>query len=467
MAKVENLNIRYRNLLENHLQNQIDASIKWLCDIETKIFSFTETKYQQDVFESLEDEWDSILSAKYQSIEILLVKIYSMGKSKAYTYMGQHSNFTEADKLALAFARNYNIGLIRNLDNDVRNQIKNKIIVGFLAGEHPNNIAPELSKVIEECLDESAFSPKQKASMFAKIAFDGVQNTGILQSYVNEGYVEVQMIAAEDNKVCDVCNRCAFEFNEYDSVIYNNGRKEKIHNISKLIREDKFLLFSPACRCIYLPIGESKGEPPENPLIVNLIFDRAPIFLNDFHDNSDTFDVLPYEKLTEEKFPGDLPILLKEGSLKFDEKIQNAKWEYMYMANLTTSTLGEIFTNHGSDNVTPKADFEISVGDELIAVHNHRSHMPFNTDDFELIFENQRIYVKYLVVHTPTDIFICELDSVALPNKDIILDELANCYGAPIIERGIEDYITANNVWENFKFNKLLNKYMSFRRIRK
>ena len=93
--------------------------------------------------------------------------------------------------------------------------------------------------------------------------------------------------------------------------------------------------------------------------------------------------------------------------------------------------------------------------------------MPFNTDDFELIFENQRIYVKYLVVHTSTDIFICELDSAALPNKDIILDELANCYGAPIIERGVEDYITANNVWENFKSNKLLNKYMSFRRIKK
>ena len=32
---------------------------------------------------------------------------------------------------------------------------------------------------------------------------------------------------------------------------------------------------------------------------------------------------------------------------------------------------------------------------------------------------------KYLVVHTPTDIFICEWGLAALPNKDIIIDELA------------------------------------------
>ncbi len=34
-------------------------------------------------------------------------------------------------------------------------------------------------------------------------------------------------------------------------------------------------------------------------------------------------------------------------------------------------------------------------------------------------------------------------------------------------DEGSENYNAANNIWDNYKSNKLLNKYMSFRRIKK
>ena len=60
--------IRYYNLLENHIKNQIDAGIRWLESEEARDFFFGESQYQREVFKALEDEWDEILSAKYPSV---------------------------------------------------------------------------------------------------------------------------------------------------------------------------------------------------------------------------------------------------------------------------------------------------------------------------------------------------------------------------------------------------------------
>ena len=129
--------------------------------------------------------------------------------------------------------------------------------------------------------------------------------------------------------------------------------------------------------------------------------------------------------------------------------------------------MGKIFTDKKPNKVNPRTNIKITYGDELIATHNHRSHIPFNREDFKLIFKHDNVYVKYLIVHTPTDVFISELDFLASYHCDEILKEINNCYGEGLSEVGSENYDAANKVWDKYKTNKLLNKYMSFRRIRK
>lgn len=250
--------IRYYNLLENHIKNQIDASIRWLESDQARAYFFGETEYQQEVFHALEDEWDSILEGKYPSVEALLSEVYRRGKSKGYADMRSRIRYTEADKLALDFALNYNFGLIQIYDDDVRNQIKNKITEAVVAGEHPYTVVPKILSVAEEKLEESNFTPKQRATMIARTEISRVQNTGILQSYVNEGYTEVKILTAEDDNVCDLCLRYSFEFNKDDDITYENRGKERVHNISKLIKGGLFPPFHPLCRCTYLSVWESK-----------------------------------------------------------------------------------------------------------------------------------------------------------------------------------------------------------------
>lgn len=252
--------VRYYNQLMNLINGQLDAGIRWLDSDEAEQYFKGESKYQREVFQALEDEWDEILSSKYSSVDALLSEVYRRGKAKGYADMRSRIRYTEQDKLALAFAREYNFGLIQIYDDDVRNQIKNKITEAIVAGDHPNTLAPKILSIAEERLDGSNFTPKQRATMIARTEVSRVQNTGILQSYVNERYTEVKILTAEDDHVCDLCLKYAFEFNKDEDITFENRGSEKVHNIIKLLKGGVYPPFHPVCRCTYLSVWESRGN---------------------------------------------------------------------------------------------------------------------------------------------------------------------------------------------------------------
>lgn len=262
--------LRYYNHLMNLLNSQVDEAIKWLDSDDAKELFFEEAEYQYELFRSLEDEWDDILEQKYPSVEALLDEVYRRGKAKGYADMREHIRFTDTDKLALNIVRDYNFHLIRKIDNDTRNQIKNIITSAVLTGENPRKVAPKIYDVVGERLEGSTFTPMQRAVMIARTEVSRVQNTGILQSYVNEGYTEVKILTAEDNNVCYTCLTYAYEFNEESEIIFSNHGEEKVHNIIELLQGGKFPPFHPNCRCTYLSIWRSKEEPPEEPIIIDL-----------------------------------------------------------------------------------------------------------------------------------------------------------------------------------------------------
>ena len=129
--------------------------------------------------------------------------------------------------------------------------------------------------------------------MIAKTETSRMQNTGMLQSYVNEGYTQVKILTAEDKDVCTTCLEYAFKFNKDEPRVYSPGllEREKVHDIVTLIKGGKFPPFHPLCRCTYLTVWKSKTEPPENPYVINLTPDNylSDYVMKKFHDEfSDT-----------------------------------------------------------------------------------------------------------------------------------------------------------------------------------
>ena len=463
----DNKTVRYYNRIMNHIDDEIEAGLKWLDSEEAEKYFKEESQYHHKVFQSLEDEWDSILESKYDSIEALLSEVYQRGKAKGYTDMREHVRYTEADKQALRIATEYNYHLINKIDNDVRNEIKNKIISGFLAGDNPNLIAPKIQAIAGEQLEGSTFTPRQRATMIAKTEVSRVQNTGMLQSYVNEGYTEVKILTAEDNNVCATCLEYAYEFNKDDDLIYGNHGKEKIHNIIELIKGGSFPPFHPLCRCTYLSVWKTKTKPPKKPYIIDL----TPESFKDFsrYDSED----FEYYKLSKNKIPGDLPQLLKDELINFDTFLDDPKWEYGYVANLIT---GEV-SSYRSDkykwkvNLNPsRVEVTSEKGNSMIATHCHLGLEPFNYKDFEVLFKMMKeVEVKFMVVHTPEDIFIAEFEDNALENSNLICNEVKNDYKNMMERKLVQRTETfgADALWDNYINNKILNKYIRFRRISK
>lgn len=262
---------RYYNLLKELIDNQLSSTKSWLNTTEARNYFFNGAKYQREVFSALEEDLDELLEKNYFSIDSLLEDIYQRGKQKGYLDIKSKQRFTQADKLALQFAKDYNHGLVRNLSRDLRHTVKNEIFKGVIAGENPHEIAKRLLKVGVQPLKNTTFTPLQRATLIAKTEVSRVQNTGILQSYANEGYTEVKILTAEDNNVCTTCLKYAYEFNKNENVIFDNHGEEKTHKIEDILG---LIPFHPKCRCTVTAVWETKGEPPENPIVTNLTEDN-------------------------------------------------------------------------------------------------------------------------------------------------------------------------------------------------
>lgn len=426
--------IRYYQLLSNLIDGQIDAGIRWLKSDNARTYFFGESEYQREVFQTLEDEWDNILSAKYSSIEALLSEVYRRGKAKGYADMREHVKYTKEDNWALDFVNDYNFGLIERIDDDVRYQIKNKIIGGFLAGDHPHQIAPKILDVADEKLIGSNFSPKQRATMIAKTEISRVQNTGILQSYVNEGYTQVKILTAEDNSVCYLCLKNAYEFNEDAPVTYDNKGDERIHYIGTLIDNLNYVPLHPNCRCTYLSIWETKIDSNENPLIICLF--ENPKNPRDYLKITSEHAGREYNRLKKDK---SIKISFVDDEIKFEGTPLNDKekfFKYEFENGLTIyksihGTITSVQSIYNQYMALPK-EFRESAKEIVLSSqdwHDGKYQVEgyVNPDNFNRI-------------HIFTDKNGSFSD---LKSREILVHELAHCFEG-------EDFKYSNNDFEDF-----------------
>ena len=263
---------QYYQLIDDLLDTQIGESIAWLQSDEAKEHFFEQSELQKEIFDALEDSWDTIFDGHYEKVDDLLDAIYDEGKKQGYSNIKETLNYTDADIQAIRLAKDYNYDLIRSLSDDLRGTVKNKILQGIIMGENPYNLSRTLTKAGVTKLDGSPFTARQRATMIAKTETSRMQNTGMLQSYINEGYTQVKILTAEDDDVCTTCLEYAFKFNKDEPRVYSPEllKREQVHDIVALIKGGKFPPFHPQCRCTYLTVWETKEDAPDNPPVINL-----------------------------------------------------------------------------------------------------------------------------------------------------------------------------------------------------
>ena len=263
---------RYYQLIDDLLDSQIGESIAWLQSDAAEEYFFKQAELEKEIFDALEDSWDAIFDGHYEKVDDLLDAIYDEGKRKGYSQIKETLNYTDADIQAIRLAKDYNYDLIQNLTGDLQSTVKNKILQGIITGENPYNLSRTLTKAGVTKLDGSPFTARQRATMIAKTETSRMQNTGMIQSYLNEGYTQVKILTAEDNHVCTTCLEYAYKFNKDEPRIFSPEllKREQVHDIVNLIKGGEFPPFHPQCRCTYLTVWETKVDAPDNPPVINL-----------------------------------------------------------------------------------------------------------------------------------------------------------------------------------------------------
>ena len=441
---------RYYNLISNILDYQLTASRQWLSSPQARAYYLQESEYTKEIFQSLDDEWDDILSRNYDNVDELLEEIYRRGKEKGYKDIQERLNYTEQDKQALDFVRQYNFDLITKLSNDLRTNVKNTITEGVAKGENPYSLANKLVQQGITPLKGSTLTAKQRAVMIAKTEVSRAQNTAILQTYANEGYTEVTILTAEDQHVCRLCLANAYQFNKDAEMVYSEDLKDQVHRISDL-DEDSLLPIHPNCRCTYLSVWDSKRDVDSEPDVVNL----TPLGFNSMNDLKSRYagDWINLNN-TKENIPSYLSPSIKKSILKFEKEYANVadgnEWAIVY--NKTKDKFEEIYSDKKSNAVNPLInDYG---NDELYIMHNHTNKTFLSPKDFGMGFyipEN----IKGVIVHIENKIFIAKFKGK--PTSTAYFEEFSENYSKAIMEGGHTE-----NTWLKFNSNEVLNKYIDY-----
>lgn len=423
----------YYNLISNLLDQQLNHSKMWLSSPQAKEYYYAEMQRQKEILQSLDMEWDDLLEQTYESVDDLIERVYELGKQKGYNDIKEKLVFTDTDKEALDFVRQYNFQLIRKLSNDLRGNVKKTITQAVATGETPYSLANKIVELGVKPLEGSTLSAKQRAVMIAKTEVSRAQNTGILQSYVNEGYTEVTILTAEDSDVCSLCLDNAYLFNKSEDKVYHPGLKDNVHRISDL-DEDSMLPLHPNCRCTYLSVWKSRRDNV-NPEVINLtpLSDGELHVLNNIYTDNRS-SKKPFSQyssdgitnsLSKNQFKEECKGFIDKKDMSLVDNLYEFQGNVKYVdvefatARTKKGTFSGLISDGKSNSVNLTKKFLETAEKEkgiLFLIHNHpKSNPPLpSSGDLEYFASNK---VKYGLITNEEGTFIIKNNSLS-QNKD-------------------------------------------------
>ena len=207
------------------------------------------------------EKWDSLINYNASTSEEFIQEFYRIGAELGYEDIEQILSYTPADRQALFNVANYNFNLVTNVNNELRNGIREVILNAVATGEGYQTTMRRLMELPLEPINNN-ISVRTRAEMIARTEYARAVNTGTLQSYANYGVEKVVINTSHDRLVCNYC----LDLEE--------------NNPYTLQEAMKLLPAHPNCRCnyaAYIPEPDSLDSFDigslslvDNPVIVNL-----------------------------------------------------------------------------------------------------------------------------------------------------------------------------------------------------
>lgn len=116
-------------------------------------------------------------------------------------------------RLAAEFASTYNFSLIKNIDDDLRHDIRQTIVNGILENKHNSYIARDLRELPIQPIPAGRriLTPNERAELIARTETMRAFNIGNMIEYIQSGVEMVDIVTAYDEKTCEECISIADE----------------------------------------------------------------------------------------------------------------------------------------------------------------------------------------------------------------------------------------------------------------
>lgn len=254
----------YESIMQG-LDRQIGLAANILASKEFKEQQF-QNQQQIDAFfrnSGIREQVDALIEYNAQDSKSFIEEFYRMGAALGFADIGRYLCYTTADAEALLRLTEYNFTKIRNLNEHLRESVREVIFNAVASGEGHTTTVRRLMELPLEPLTytyyrngrqiEVTLSPRTRAEMIARTEQARAANTGTLQAYCDYGVTEVEIITAGDKIVCDYC----LELEE--------------NNPYSIYDAMKFLPAHPNCRCAYGAVAETVTDTPvDHPIIADL-----------------------------------------------------------------------------------------------------------------------------------------------------------------------------------------------------
>jgi SPP1 gp7 family putative phage head morphogenesis protein len=255
----------YESIMQG-LDRQLGLAAEVLASPEFRDQQF-QNQLQIDAFfrnSGIRDQVDKLIEYNAQDSQSFIDEFYRIGAGLGFKDINRHLAYTPADAEALYRLTEYNFTKIRNLNNILREGIRDVIFNAVASGEGHTTTVRRLMELPLEPYTYTYYRDgreikvsipaRTRAEMIARTEQARAQNTGTLQAYCDYGVTEVEIITCGDKLVCDIC----MDLEE--------------NNPYSIYEAMKFLPAHPNCRCAYGAVAETitSDIPLDNPVIVDL-----------------------------------------------------------------------------------------------------------------------------------------------------------------------------------------------------
>ena len=190
------------------LDRQLSHTAEWLKSDEAKEFYNNRQEYLDWIWENeidLPNQLDNLINYNSSaSTDEFMSRFYHMGASMGAEQLKRAIAFTQADEKTLNFIRSNSYGFIKNLNNDVANEIRNTIFTDIAQGNSYQKTINKLRELPLKPVSDGKISPDVRARMIARTERARARNYGTLQAYLNYG-VEYYELITRGKKACNIC----------------------------------------------------------------------------------------------------------------------------------------------------------------------------------------------------------------------------------------------------------------------